>query len=114
MNNFLLAANSGINNPALGNLGNLSGTEFFSRFLPAIIGIFFVAGVLIFFFMLILGAIQWITSGGDKQALEGARSKISNALIGLLVLFASYAIVALIETFFHIKILSLDFNALKI
>ena len=75
---------------------------------------FFVIGTVIFVFTFITGAIQWITSGGDKTALEGARGRISNALIGLVILFASYAIIKLIEAFFGVNILELDIGALKI
>lgn len=42
------------------------------------------------FFMLIYllyGAFDWITSGGDKEKLEKARHKITNALIGMLLVF---------------------------
>jgi len=64
--------------------------------------------------MLITGAIQWISSGGDKQALESARNKISNALVGIVILFAVFAIINLIETFFGINIMTLDMGALVI
>lgn len=108
-----------IGNPALGPslqgyLGSEGGSSFFSALLPNLLGLAFIIGVLIFFAMLIMGAIQWISSGGDKQALEGARSKISNALIGLILLFAAFAIIRLIQTFFGINILTLDIGSLKI
>lgn len=104
----------GITNPALGNLGGQSGESFFAKAIPAAIGVLFVIGTLIFFATLVLGAINWISSGGDKQRLEGARDRISSALIGLVILFAAFAIVNLIETFFHISILTLDIGPLVI
>lgn len=108
-----------IKNPALGpSLNQLqsdpSGSSFFAKFLPKLVGVAFLGGTIIFFFVFIMGAIQWITSGGDKQALEGARSKISNGLIGLVILFSSYALIRLIEAFFGIDILALDIAGLKI
>lgn len=112
--------NSGqIGNPALGPtlqgfLSSEGGTAFFSKLLPNAIGLAFLVGVLIFFAMLVWGAITWISSGGDKQALEGARGRITSALIGLVLLFASLAIIKLIEAFFGISILTLDIGALKI
>ncbi|HEX6977131.1 MAG TPA: hypothetical protein VF185_02100 [Patescibacteria group bacterium] len=113
MKNKLLAADS-ISNPALGNLNTNSGVTFFQKLIPSLIGLAFVAGVLIFFFMLLLGAIQWITSGGDKGALEGAKGRLTNALIGIIVLFAVFAIIKLIEGFFGISILTLDIGPLII
>src|SRR5258706_6843464 len=116
MKNYFLAATSGneIGNPALGNFGSTHGPEFFGRLVPAGIGLAFLVGALIFFFMLVVWAIQWISSGGDKQALEGARSRITNALIGVIILFATFAVVKLIESFFHISIIDLNLNALRI
>lgn len=106
--------NGSITNPVIGGLGNQSGASFFSKAIPSAIGLAFLIGSIIFFFMLVIGAIQWISSGGDKQALEGARSKISNALIGIVLLFAAFAIVSLIQKFFGIQILTLDIGPLII
>jgi hypothetical protein len=66
----------------------------------------FVVGAVVFFFILIIGAIQWISSGGDKQTVETARGKVTNAIIGLIILFAVFAILQLINTFFKIQILN--------
>jgi len=100
--------NSGtITNPAVGNLGTNKGVDFLQTALPAIIQIGFIIGVLVFFFVLLIGAIQWISSGGDKQALEGARGKITNAIIGLVILFALFAIIYIIQNFFHVQILNI-------
>jgi hypothetical protein len=96
-----------ITNPAVGNLGTNKGVDFLQTALPAIIQIGFIIGVLVFFFVLLTGAIQWISSGGDKQALEGARGKITNAIIGLVILFALFAIIYVIQNFFHVQILNL-------
>jgi hypothetical protein len=106
----------GITNPAIGTLGNPGSTGgiFLSKGIPAAVGLAFVVGALIFFFMLVWGAIQWITSGGDKQALESARGRITSALVGLVLLFAALAIIKFIESFFAIDILMLDIGPLKI
>lgn len=103
-----------ITNPVLGGLGKETGQSFFAKAIPSAIGLAFVIGVLIFFFTIIIGAIQWISSGGDKQALESARGKISNALIGIIVLFATFAVIRLIQIFFGITILTIDIGPLII
>ena len=64
--------------------------------------------------MMLIGGIQWISSGGDEQGLEAARGKISNALIGMVILFATFAIISLIQTFFGIQILTIDIGPLVI
>lgn len=103
-----------ITNPVLGTLGNQTGVSFFQKLLPAAINLVFVAGAIIFFFMLIMGGIQWISSGGDKGGLEAARGKITNALVGIVILFSVYAVAKLIEIFFGISILTLDIGSLVI
>lgn len=63
-----------------------------------------IAGLLAFVY-LILGGIQWITSGGDKAGLEGARNKIIHAIVGLIVVFSAWAITILLQNFLGITIL---------
>ncbi len=66
---------------------------------------FFVAGIG-FFFMLILGGIQWIAAGGDPKALTAARTRITNAFIGLVIVVAAYAIAVIIGQVFGISIVN--------
>jgi hypothetical protein len=95
--------NLGQNNQNFGTLTNLQ--------LPTIIsglirGALVVAAV-VFFFILVIGGIRWIASGGDKAATENARNQITAALIGLIIVFAAWAIVALIQVFFNVNIFNL-------
>ena len=63
---------------------------------------------LAFFFILVIGGIKWILSGGDKAHTEGARNQITAALVGLVIVFSAWAIIQLINTFFGVNILKLD------
>ena len=67
--------------------------------------VFFVAGIA-FFIMLLLGGIQWITAGGDAKALDSARARITNAVIGLIIVAAAYALALIIEQVFGVPIVS--------
>jgi len=49
--------------------------------------IFFVAAGIIALIFLFRGSISWITSGGDKEKIEKARQTLTNAVIGLLLIF---------------------------
>jgi hypothetical protein len=95
-----------VTNPILGNLGKQTGAGFFASAIPAAISFALIVGALIFFAMLVWGAIEWISSGGDKQKLETARGRITSALVGVVLLFASFAIIKLIGFFFHIDVLN--------
>src|SRR5258707_322328 len=93
--------------------GSNAGT-LFTKALTTVIGVMTAVAFIWFTFQLIMGAIQWITSGGDKAALEGARGRITQALVGIIILFSAFAIVKLVETFFNIHILTIDIGSLKI
>ena len=43
--------------------------------------------------LLILGGIQYMTSGGDKVAVESARGRITSAVVGLLIVFGAWLVV---------------------
>lgn len=77
----------------------------------AVIAVLVIAG-LIFFFMLIIGGLKWIMSGGDKAATESARGQITAALIGLVIVFSAWAIAQLIGTVFGVSILDVDIPAI--
>lgn len=93
-----------IKNPLLDNLSGLEGASYFNSLIKSLLGISFVIAAIIFMFMIIIGAIQWIASGGDKGAVQTARSKITNAIIGLVILLSLYALLRIIGDFFGLEI----------
>ena len=64
-----------------------------------------IIAAVVFFFMLVIGGIRWILSGGDKTQTEAARNQVTAALVGLVIVFSAWAIVRLIGTFFGVQIL---------
>lgn len=66
---------------------------------------FLIAGLLVFV-MLVIGGIQWITSGGDKENTQKARDRITHALVGLAIVAGAWALMQLVQFFFGINILS--------
>lgn len=87
-----------------GDLFNLEVSDIVSGFIKGSL----VVAALVFFFILVIGGIKWILSGGDKTNTEAARGQITAALVGLVIVFAAWAIVALINTFFGIDIFKLS------
>ncbi len=79
---------------------NSSLGTFVSKSISAVI---MVAGLATFIYM-IYGGVQWVTSGGEKGKLEEARNRITNAILGLAIVAASWAIFRLIDYFFGIGI----------
>jgi TRAP-type C4-dicarboxylate transport system permease small subunit len=72
-----------------------------------------IAVSLIFFFVLIFGGLKWITSEGDEKKLTAARNQVTNALVGLVIVFAAWAIVALLGSIFNVNILKLTIPTLR-
>ena len=47
-------------------------------------------------FTIITGAVSIISSGGDKQALESARKRITNGIIGLVIVLVAIFIIQIV------------------
>ena len=98
-----------IENPSIPNkygagsdfAGNVSGI------LGATISFILAAGGIAFVLMFMIGGFQWITSGGDKDAITRARSRIMHAVVGLVILFAVYAILKLLGQVLGVNLISI-------
>jgi hypothetical protein len=80
------------------------GGQALGALITQLVGALFIAGFLLAFVYLLLGGMTWITAGGDKTKLEKARDEITNAIIGIVVVAAAYAITTLIANFFGLDI----------
>lgn len=85
-----------------------SSAGFWSKGLNALLNnlatVFVVAAVAIALFLFLIGGIKWISSRGDKEALGAAQKTITTALIGLIIVFAAWAILTLIKNFFGLPV----------
>jgi cbb3-type cytochrome oxidase subunit 3 len=100
----LLAQNNNTINlrPTGDNLaGRVSGLTI-GAIIGGLLRLILVIAAVVFFFVLVIGGVRWILSGGDKGQTEQARSQITAALVGLVIVFAAWAIAGLIGTFFGI------------
>jgi len=78
---------------------NFTAQEIVSNLINLVLVIAFV----VFLFLLLLGGIQWITSGGDKDSLAKAKGKITSSIIGIVVVLCAWAILNLVKYFFGIS-----------
>lgn len=85
---------------------------FLQAFLPKLVTIALTITAIVFLFMMLIGGISWMTSGGDKTAVEAARSRVTNALVGLFIVFSVFAIAGAIRLLFGVDILNLDIGAI--
>ncbi len=70
-----------------------------SQVLTFVIRFFFVIAGLAALLFLILGALAWVTSAGEKEKVNKAQEKIQAAVVGLVVLVAVLALMVTIEQF---------------
>jgi len=92
-----------------------TGASVFAQFegvISLILGVITVSAGLWFVFQIFGGALQWLASGGEKQALQNAQKRLTNAVVGLAIVVFSYVLIALISSLFGLYILS-PFAALK-
>ncbi|QQG43764.1 MAG: hypothetical protein HYW45_01945 [Candidatus Daviesbacteria bacterium] len=70
-----------------------------SLFLSNLIILIYEIAAVIFVFMLVWGAFEWIMSGGNKDAIGNARGRITHAIIGIILLGITFAILNLVGIF---------------
>lgn len=78
----------------------------FETIVSNVIGLLTVVGSLVFIVYFLLGAISWISSGGDTSKVGKARDQMVQGALGLVILVMMYAIVGLIGSIVGIDILN--------
>lgn len=68
----------------------------FGKFIAFGIRTFIIIAGLFMLLYLLWGALDWITSGGEKEKITKAQNKITNAVIGMVLIFAIFAIFNLV------------------
>jgi hypothetical protein len=72
-----------------------------SKILPYIFGI---SGILLLLFLL-FGGLQLMFSAGDPKKTQSAQGKITNALVGFIIVFLAYWLTQLVGTILNIQII---------
>lgn len=66
----------------------------------------YIAGGVVIFFMIVFGGFTIIAGAGNPDKIKDGTKTITSAIIGLLVLFASYWIIQIIQVITGVAILS--------
>lgn len=74
-----------------------------SLILTNIVALIYSLAAVVLVFMFVLGAWEWLTSGGDKEKIDSARKKISNAIIGIILFAVAFAVIQVLSTFTGFK-----------
>src|SRR6266566_1316901 len=90
-----------INPPASIPHGGLSTV---TKVIGNVITLMLIITVVLSLIYLILGGIAWISSGGDKSKVAAARSRLTFAIVGLVVALCSFLIVSVVGYLFNVKL----------
>lgn len=77
----------------------------FASLIGSLISIVMPVAALLLLLYLIWGAIEWITSGGDKGKLEKSRQRITTGVIGIIIVSATISLFMLMQQILNICIL---------
>lgn len=97
---------SGIYNPALAReWWGAKGEVFLAKLIAVFLRLMLIGAGIASLFYLLMGGIQWITSGGDKAGVAAARDKITAAFIGLAIVACIFAFTNFIAPLLGIEFL---------
>ena len=68
-----------------------------------ILYVFLAAAALVFLIMMLWGGLRYLNAGGDPKNAESARSTLTNAGIGLLIVVLSLVIIEIITSLFGLE-----------
>ena len=100
-----LGEEGGIVNPVIGIFGKQKGSDTIAFLLATILRLSLVVAGILHLIYLVIGGIQWLTSGGDKATVAAAKGRLTNAFIGLIIIVLVLVIINLINAIFGLDIL---------
>lgn len=101
---FAIAAEEQVDIKTVATEGDFFAFTCIANLISNVVSAALVIASLMFFIFLVQGGIEWATSGGDKVKVENAQKRITNALIGLVIVATSYAVYALVLYFLGIDL----------
>lgn len=105
---FPVAAKAAITNTAVpGGSSPADSPKQFAVTIATLWQTIILVGGLAFLLYFLQGGLAWITAGGDKGKIDEARNKITQGLIGLAILAASYVIIKFIESAIGLNLLNI-------
>ncbi len=82
----------------------MTGWEYAQWVIGRSIQAIFVIAIVVFLFAFFAGGYKMITSGGDQNKINSARGLLTNALVGLAVLFSIWVIMQVIAYFLNVRL----------
>ena len=84
----------------IGGGGTEGATQTIGILITNILNAMLMAGAVMLLIMIVWSGISWISSGADKERLQAAQKRLTNAIIGFIVLICVFAIANFIGSIF--------------
>jgi hypothetical protein len=78
---------------------NTAGAAGVVNTISSVVGIMTTAASIWFLLQVVFGGYEWMSAGGDTKKIEGARSRITNSFIGLVIVVGSWSLLAVTGKF---------------
>lgn len=88
------------------DLGGANSATQIENLVSTAVGFLTVVAGLAFLIYFIIGALNWVTAGGDSKKVDDAKHYMTNGAIGMIVIVAAYAITWIVGTVLGIDILN--------
>lgn len=75
------------------------GAKGISKFLTNLVALIYTLAAIVLIFMILWGAFDWMSSGGDKEKVTAARERITQAFIGIILFAVAFAVIEVIGKF---------------
>ena len=72
------------------------------------IGVMTLGAGIWFLFQVIIAGYNYLSAGGDRERFVAAGRKLTNSMIGLAIVIAAYALIALLGTIFNVQFLEIN------
>lgn len=83
-----------------------SGGTPLETFLSIFLGFFTIVGGLMFLLYFVFAALAWLSAGGEKGKVESAKTQMTNAALGLVVIVMAQFIIGIVSSVLGLNILN--------
>ncbi|HLE48406.1 MAG TPA: hypothetical protein VI819_00005 [Patescibacteria group bacterium] len=97
-----------INPQIISPINGFDAGQYSTRLYQILFYVFFSFCAIAFLLMVMIGGYQWITSSGDKQAIENARTRVMNGFTGLVIILILFFVVRAVNSIFGIDFAGWD------
>ena len=82
------------------------GGQVVANIISSLLSVALVVGAIALLLFLVWGAIEWITAGGDSGKIEKARTRITQSIVGILVLSSVIAIFMIVQNILGVSLIN--------